>query len=261
MSNLLLLGAGGPIIVPSGPALWTPNDESGLKAWFDMTNPSSFSAGTWTKRWGTLNNFTSVSTGPSAITNGFSGDKDALYFDGNFDHGMTLASPGMTEIMFVIVLNVTAIATGAFPVIMNRSTIGVNTQGLQIYEGYGISAAYGNSTKAEEYTATFPGQTIIVCQTSTNLRAIRYNGDVFDSEASVAAGAFPASTDSIRLNRHVGSATNWQCQVAAVGIFDPSSWSQALAEKIEGYVAHNNIGVTTAILPVGHPYKSSAPTV
>jgi hypothetical protein len=256
MSRLLTLGAGGN----SGPVLWTPQAETGLKAWFDMTNPASYSGGTWTKRWGSLNNFVADSTGPSVITNGFSGDKDALVFNGNSDVGMQIASPGEVELMMVFVLNVTTVNAGVFPTVMNRSTLGAGVQSLQILENYGLSAKYGSAPPAEEYTATLPGQLLLVCSLG-DYRAIRNNGVLFDDDSTTPVGTTPASTASIYFARYLGSATNWVTQVAAIGVFTAASWSTGLAEKIEGYVAHNNIGVTTAILPGGHTYKTNAPTV
>lgn len=257
MSNLLLLGAGGP--VSSGPALWTPNDEAGLLGWWDFADTGSFSGGTWTKRWGTLGNWTLDSgVGPTKITNGFSGDKHALSFTDTSNQGLTLSSPGVTELWMAIAMDVKT--TAAAPLIFNRTTSGVGTQGIQMIDTYGLQVRYRDDNNAEYYDLTMPQQVLLIARMSTNSKIIRVNGILGNENTTASTGTAPSSTDSFKLFRDVADG-GYVIQVAAVGVFTNASYTTGLAEKVEGYIAHNNLGHTTAILPGGHTYKTNAPTV
>lgn len=259
MSNILLLGAGGP--KGSGPALWTPNDEAGLLGWYDLSDYSYYDGTTkeWTRRWGTLPKQTAVSSGPTKSTTGFSGNKNCLVFDGSSDTGLTMASPGFTDVVTAFALNITEAKSTVNPVLWNRSTLSINQSGVQFYETYGIACAYGNGTKAEDYAQSLPSQLLLVTRHAADSRIIRTNGAQIAANTTNDGSTPPSSTDSFRLVRYIGSSTDWTVEIAAVGIFTSASWSTGLAEKIEGYIAHNNLGNTTSILPGGHTYKSSPP--
>lgn len=256
MGSILLLGAGNPEYAPP---LWSPNDEAGLLGWWDMSTPSSYDTGTktWTKRFGTLPNLIGGGVGPTKITTGFSGDKDALTFVDTSNTALSIASPGFTEVTVVLAMDVKAI-TASNALVWNRGTLGIATAGQIIIDTYGIQHRYRNGTDAEYYSLTLPAQLLNVGRYSATSRIIRINGAEVASSTATNTGTEAGSTETFELFRDVGT-TNYSIQIAAVGIFTSASWSTGLAEKIEGFIAHNNIGHTTAILPGGHTYKSAAP--
>lgn len=226
-----------------------------------MSNYASYdaSAKEWTRRWGSLGKLVAESTGPTKSTTGFSGNKNCLVFDGSSNVGLSLASPGFTEITVAFALNVTEANTGVYPVLWNRSTLGIGISGTQFTETYGVQTRYGNGTVAEYYGLSMPSQLLLVSRHSSASRITRIDGAQVAIDTTADGATPPDSTASFKVCRWLGSGTNWTVQIAAIGIFTSSSWSTGLAEKIEGFIAHNNLGNTTAILPPGHTYKSAAP--
>lgn len=256
MGTILLMGAGkGNTYTP--PAVWTPNDDASLLGWWDMTTPSSYSSGTWTKRWGTLNNLVAGGSGPTKITTGFSGDKDALVFVDTTDTGLAISSPGFTEVVVALAMEVKAI-TSSNCLVWNRGFLGVGTAGYLLVDTYGAQVKYRGGTDADYYSLTMPQQVLTVGRWSTSNRVLRINGAEVASSSATNSGTEAGSTETFELFRDTGT-TNYSVHVAAVGIFTSAGWSTSLAEKIEGFICHNNIGHTTALLPGGHTYKSTPP--
>lgn len=255
MGQITLLGAGRGNTY-SAPALWTPNDEASLLGWWDFSDTGSYSGTTWTKRWGTLPNLIGAGVGPTKITTGFSGDKHALSFVDTSNNALTITSPGFTEIIVALAMNVTAIDVNN-ALVWNRGFAGVGDAGLLLVDTYGIQVRYKGSV-AEDYALTMPSQKLVVGRHSINSRIIRLDGALLATDSTTATGSEPASSETFELFRDVGT-TNYTVQLAAIGIFSSSGWSTTLAEKIEGFICNNNYGHTTAILPGGHPYKSSPP--
>jgi hypothetical protein len=259
-SNLMLAGA--TFAASGGGSSWTPNSEAGLIAWFDMTNPASLNttAKTWTARWGSLGMVSTSGTGPSKITNGFSTtNKDAAVFTFSTDTDLKILSPGFTEVTFVIVMRLN-VGAGVFPPVWSRAS-GLGVSGLMAFDYGGLSARYQNSTNAAETSGsyTYPTDFIVVSRHSSAQRIVRVNGTQDGINSVANTGTVPTTTEDFLLFPYPGSAQTMTAQVAAVGLFTNASWSTTFAEKIEGYVAHQGIGVSTSILPIGHTYKSSAP--
>lgn len=256
MSHLLLKGAGGPVAA-AGSIDWTPENESGLLGWWDFSTTTSYSGGVWTKKWGTLANLTNVSSGPTKITNGFSGDKHALTFTDTANRAMAIANPGQESLVIAMAMNVATTAPTAL--VMNRDVLGVDKQGIMIVDDFGIQAKYkGGTNYAEDLGLTLPAQILMVARLSTSSRILRINGEQTDADTVTNTGTGPVASDSIVFFRDVADG-GYSIQVACIGIFTSASWSDALAEKCEGFIAHNSLGHTTSILPLGHTYKSDAP--
>jgi hypothetical protein len=259
MSNLLLLGAGGPPIVESGPTLWTPNDEAGLLGWWDMSNLANYnSTDGWIARWGTLGNWLVSDVGPTEISNGFSGDKNALVFTDTSDTGLYIDEPNVTELVLVIAANI--VTTAATYLVFNRGVSGVGVQGLLGVDSYGMQVKYRGGTDAEYYSMSTPGQYLIGARFSSAHRVLRLNGEEVSDTTVSNTGTAPNANDSLELFRDAAD-SGYSIQVAAVGIFTSASFSDDLMERIEGFICHNNLGHTTSILPIGHPYKTNAPTL
>ena len=243
-----------------GPTYWTPNDEAGLIAWFDVADLGRYNTttDTWTARWGSLS-FVAASSGPLTTTAGFSGSSNALVFTDTTNTGLVIANPGFTECVFVIAMNV--VTTADQVLIWNRALSGFGVAGLAVNSTYGVYVRYGSGgAEPDDYTFAMPGEKLTITRHSNANRIIRFNGETKISSSILNSGTQPASSDSFKLFRDVGD-YNYIVQVAAVGLFTSASWSTGLAEKIEGFICHNNIGHSTSILPGGHPYKSTAPTV
>jgi hypothetical protein len=260
MSRILLLGAGGP--ASSGPALWTPNDDASLVSWFDLSNPASWNSGTgtWTAKFG-AKTFVKDSTGPTYSTTGIDGSQKVLTFTGMSDTGFSMANPGIQSWVMAAVIKIT-VAAAASPALSTRGLLGLGVAGLLAFDFGGGQVRYaGTGNEAEFYDPAYPNTQIWVCRFSSSSRIVRLNGTEKVANSVTNSGSVPATTDSIRIMPYAGSAVNAQMEVACLGIFNSTGWSNALAEKIEGYIAHNGLGLSTSVLPGGHTYKSAAPTV
>jgi hypothetical protein len=261
--SLLLKGAGrdGEHIVSGGPELWTPDEEAGLIAWFDVADLGNYNTTTdiWSPRWGSLE-LEASGAGPTTTTTGFSGNKNALVFTDSSNTGLVIANPGFDECVVAMALNIVTPAESLL--VWNRALSGIEVAGLLFGSTYGIYVRYGSSNPSpNDYSFAMPGQHLTVTRHSNNSRIIRYDGTTKVTDSVVHSGTEPATTDSFELFRDGVSDFGYVVQCAAIGIFTDASWSTTLAEKIEGYICHNNLGHTTAQLPGGHPYKTTAPTV
>lgn len=239
-------------------AAWTPAAEAGLIAWFDMTTPSSYNSGTrtWTARWGGKTAVGAVG-GPSVLSNAFDGTKGALQFVGTSNQTLTMASPGAQEMVTLVVLKFTTL-NGVTPNIWTRAQLGIGVAGLLSFDFGGLRAQYVTGNAADDYAATVTTGGIAVSRHTLAARTVRWNGTETATNTTVQSGTQPATNDSFNIF-YYPSSQDFTVQVAAVGVFQGSAWSTALAEKIEGFVAHNGIGVGTSVLPSGHTYKSVAP--
>lgn len=258
MSNLLLLGCGGPFAA----AGWNPGSEGSLVSWFDMTTPASFDSGakTWTARYGSKV-ATSPSTGPTKVTTAFGGAQNGLVFTGNSNTCLQIPSPNVQETVSALVLKFTTVATGVNPIIWTRGALGFGVAGMITYDFGGIGLRYlQGAGDANDYGATVSTGGIVVARNAKAARTIRWNGTESATETTATTGTEPGLNDTFNVFDYTGSAVNYVVEVAAVGVFQGSGWSTALAQKIEGFIAHQGIGgMSTATLPVGHPYKSTAP--
>jgi hypothetical protein len=240
-------------------ALWTPNDEAGLLGWWEMSDPNYYDTSTkvWTKRWGTLNNFTAPGDGPSKTAVGFDGTKSCLVFQGASDTGLWIDNPGFTEFVFVIAYRFTATPSAAVN-LMNRE----DGSGARYtpFDFGGVQVNYADQSQNYFDGGAWPNTVISVSRHSANSRILRWNGEQQISDTTAATGS-PSSTTDLCLARYAGGTPTYNVQIAAVGIFTNASWSTDLAEKVEGYIAHSDsgLGATTAQLPSGHPYKTEAP--
>jgi hypothetical protein len=253
MSRLMLLGAGGPTVA-AGPSLWNPGNESSLVSWFD-TSADRYDGTTWTKRWGAGGNMAKFSTGPSEVTNAFpSGTQRALVFTGNSDTELRLTPTATTEFISVSVFRFTTRAADA-EIIARNATDGR----LFTFSFGGLRATYLNGYQDNYDTETLDPH-IVVARHSKASRILRVDGTEIINDAVGVTGT-ETGTDPFRLGVYTGSAVNWTMQLTAFAIFNNSGWSTGLAQKIEGYLAWDSVGMSAANLPVGHPYKSAAPTV
>ncbi len=98
---------------------------------------------------------------------------------------------------------------------------------------------------------------MVVARQARNNRLQRWNGTEVVDEGTVATGTDIPIEQVFRLFPNNG--TTYTAQVAAVGLFYDYVYSDALAEQIEGFLAHNSLGVETTALPGGHTYKTTAP--
>lgn len=254
MSKLLTLGAGGPVIA-SGPTLWTPNDEASLLAWFDTT-ADRYDGTTWTKRYGAGNNAVKEATGPTESTTTFNGSTRGLIFTGNSNTQLVWTPASMTEWITVAVVKFTTRAVDA--VFVERS--GYTNSRLITFSFGGVRVSYLGGD-VDEYGAITTNPSMIVARHSKASRIARLNGTQISSGATATSGT-ENTTATLRFGAYEGSAKNWTMEATVWGIFANSGWSNALAEKIEGFIAHEgNLGITVADLPIGHPYKTNPPEV
>ncbi len=240
---------------------WTPASDSGLVAWYDMSNPASYNTTTktWTARFGSIN-AVAQSLGPTKITNGFDGAKNALSFTMTSDMSLIVSNPGIQEAMTVFSLKLIT-NTGFNQSLWVRGALGAGVATLLTFDyGGGLRSHYLGAADADHYEADLAAGGMVVSRHAKVARTVRWNGLQTATSTTVTSGTEPAATESFELIYYPGSSQNVTIQVAAIGIFAGSSWSDTLAQKIEGYIAHNNLGVGTSVLPAGHPYKTTAPT-
>ncbi len=239
---------------------WNPGAEASLKGWYDLSTPASYDNGTktWTPRYGS-GNFVASSAGPTKIATGFSaGNMGALVFTGNSNTLLQIANPGIQECVVAVVLRTTTVGTPAGIQVWRRATAAAAAAGGTVFDFGGYRAAYGSANDCDNYTLPLATDHIIVSLHSLAARTIRGDGAQIATQGTLNAGAAPTSTEGFNLGHYEGG-TNWTCEVAAFGIFTTAAWTTLIVEKIEGFIAHQGLGVGASILPGGHTYKSAPP--
>ncbi len=254
MSKLLTLGAGG--ITAAGPNLWTPSNDTSLLSWFD-TSADRYDGTTWTKRYGTGPNAIKETTGPTESTTAFpSGTQRALVFTGNSNTQLFITPTNLTEWIEVAVFRYTTRAVDA--ILVQRD--GYTNSRLLTFSFGGIRVSYLGGD-VDDYDVETLDVHMIVARHSKNSRIARLDGTQILSGVTATSGT-ESATAILKLGVYDGTAQNWTAELTCYGLFNNSTWTTTLAQKIEGFIAHDaTLGITTANLPAGHPYKTVAPEV
>jgi hypothetical protein len=255
---LFFPGAGGGFV---------PTDISGIVGWWDPSDSS-----TVTLSGSAVTAITNkVSGGSSMVTYVLSPDiatanlngKDVLDFtrtEGLHTNTSLTTSSDVTVIM-VAQLEDPPTAGASTTLISNSDSAPSNNQ-------YRLACAYGGTSQLIDYLSG-TGQYYINGNTTAFVGGSSGPNDRDDLKALIADSTgwniiaiadlnFATWSNDFRVMRYFEGSTSYSCEgLLADVIVYPSTLSTLDRQKVEGYVAHKY--ALQSKLPIGHPYKSTAP--
>jgi len=245
----------------SGPSPWTPADIT-TALWLDANDADTITEATGVSQWDDKSgNSRDVTQGTGSRQPIYDSVNKKVTFDGSDDY---MKSDSFTELSQPNTLFVVHKFNGGLGVFQNIFD-GANTGSRNAY--------YIDTSKALAFDAgTFKTSTYIANTSDTLISGVEFNSAtnnssirVFGDPTFVNQACGTNGIDTFVLGRYdivPGSYLNGDINEL---IFINDSLSDATRQKIEGYLAWKWDGINgdTALvdaLPVGHPYKSAAPT-
>ena len=263
----------GPVIAverrrgPTGGVLWTPA-QIATALWLDAVDSTTIAAASgatnqWSDKSGNLRHATA--TGTSRPTTGtrtinsnntldFNGTTNSLAFAPG-THPLSGTTSGMVVFAFQLDSDPPTAGTAAGGVCMDwGSFAGSNhmpfIDGI-IYEEWMTTTRYTAGNPTQSMSATVCVASMV---SANNLWQLYINGSLQFTSASNTYGIGATPVIGGRTGAFMDGRIG---EIVAVG----DNISSTLRQQIEGYMAGPTRWAGQSLLPVGHPYKSAAPTI
>jgi len=247
------------------PALWTPTDlGAALKAWWHADDTADGAVATWTDRIASIATTAAATVEPISAATSFNSAYRGLTFDGTND---CLISTAITALptgavageIWALLSYTGGTAAGLLAAVRYGST-GATARGLQRNAVSSINRfiVHDGTTGLTDTVIDLAGPHIIGGMWSGTTEAGRIDGrDTTPASATIATLA--TATTRLRIGATTSSsAAGWWPGVIR-HVLVTTTLTATEREKLEGWMAHD--AALTSVLPGGHPYKTTPPTV